>query len=223
MVILALDNEFGVGLTEVFTRRFESKSRKVLETFRVAEGDTSSFASTIEQIGELDPQGIYLVSYVGMMTELLKLIRASGSEALLMGSGSVIDRLAADAGEAAEQFVYAQPTFDPDSEEPAVKSFVEAFRAKYDREPDIFAAHGYDAFKLLVRAMNDTGFTFADEVRRGLNNLSDYSGAAGRTQFDERGDVVRYPTIFVIEQGKPMPFTEFEGKGGALQIPQVTR
>jgi branched-chain amino acid transport system substrate-binding protein len=221
VAIFALDNEFGNGLSEVFTRRFESKSRRVVKTFRISEDDTASFPRMIEEIKELGPQGIYLVAYVDVMTELLKQLRAAGCEAMLMGSGSVMDQLASDP--AAEQFVYAQPTFDPNSEQPAVRSFVEAFRAKYNKEPDIFAAHGYDAFKLIVQAMRDTGFAFPDEVRRGLHGLADYEGAAGRTQFDERGDVVRYPTIFVIVEGRSVPYEQFEEQGGALAIPQMTQ
>jgi branched-chain amino acid transport system substrate-binding protein len=208
VVILALDNEFGVGLSEVFS---------------IAEGDASSIPAMIEEITQLNPQAVYLVSYVDLMGDILRQLREAGSDALAMGSGSVIDQLSADAGDAAQQFVYAQPTFDPDSEEPAVKAFVEAFRAKYRRDPDIFAAHGYDAMKILHQAMLDTGFAFPDEIRRGLNNLSDYVGAAGRTQFDERGDVVRYPTVFVIENGEPVTFEQFEENGGMLNIPQVTR
>ena len=223
VVVLALDNEFGIGLSEVFTRRFESKSRKVLKTFRIAEGDTSSIPAMIEEIAQLNPQAVYLVAYVDLMGDILRQLREAGSEALVMGSGSVIDQLSADAGEAAQHFVYAQPTFDPDSEEPVVKAFVEAFRNKYRREPDIFAAHGYDSMKILHQAMLDTGFAFPDEIRRGLNNLSDYVGAAGRTQFDERGDVVRYPTVFVIENGEPVTFEQFEENGGMLNVPQVTR
>ena len=221
VAIFALDNEFGNGLSEVFTRRFESKSRKVVKTFRISEDDTASFPRMIEEIKEMGPQGIYLVAYVDVMTELLKQLRASGCEAMLMGSGSVIDQLASNP--AAEQFVYAQPTFDPSSEQPAVRSFVEAFRAKYNKEPDIFAAHGYDAFNLVVQAMRDTGFAFPDEVRRGLHGLGDYEGAAGRTTFDERGDVVRYPTIFVVVDGRPVPYQQFEEQGGALSIPQMTQ
>lgn len=221
VAIFALDDEFGNGLSEVFTRRFESKSRKVVKTFRITEGDDASFPGMIAEIKELNPQAIYLVAYVDTMTGLMKGLRASGSEALLMGGGSVIDRLAEDAGDAAENFVYAQPTFDPNSEEPAVKSFVEAFRAKYNKDPDIFAAHGYDSFRLIVQSMNDTGFAFPDEVRRGLHGLGNYEGAAGRTTFDERGDVVRYPTIFVIAEGVPVPYEQFEKSGRELPIPQI--
>jgi branched-chain amino acid transport system substrate-binding protein len=219
VAILALDNEFGAGLTEVFTRRFQSKSRKVVKTFRIDETKTPAYAEMIAELKELEPQGIYLVAYVEVLAELLQQIRAAGMDCLLMASGSVTEQLSQLAGEAAENLVYPQPSFDPNTNEPVVKKFVEAFRAKYDREPDIYAAHGYDSLNLLVQAMRKTGFTFPDEIRRGLHGLDNYVGAAGRTQFDERGDVVRYPKIFVIRDGQPVSHEQFEQEGGELPTP----
>ena len=219
VAIFALDNEFGAGLTEVFTRRFESKSREVVKTFRIDETKTPAYDDMIAELKDLEPQGIYLVAYVEVLAELLKQIRASGIDCLLMASGSVTEQLSQLAGEAAENLVYPQPSFDPDTDEPVVKEFVEAFRAKYKREPDIYAAHGYDSFNLLVQAMRNTGVTFPDEIRRGLHGLDNYVGAAGRTQFDERGDVVRYPTVFVIRNGQPVSHEQFEQEGGELPTP----
>jgi branched-chain amino acid transport system substrate-binding protein len=229
VAIFALDNEFGSGLAEVFTRRFESKSRKVIKTFRITEGDTASFPDMIQEIKAQKPQGVYLVAYVDIMAELLAQLAAAGCKGLLMGSGAVTDELFKEAGASAEHLVYPQPVFNPTADDPAVASFVEAFRAKYSREPDIYAAHGYDSLKLIIKAMRDTGYAMTDEVRRGLHGLRDeqglsgYAGAAGRTEFDERGDVVRYPEIFVINEGKPVPYDRFEQEGGELVIPQMTR
>jgi len=219
VAIFALDNEFGSGLTEVFTRRFESKSRMVVKTFRIDEEDVSNYAEMIEELKELEPQAIYLVAYVKILSELLSQIRAAGIDCLVMGSGSVTDQLTELAGDAAELLVYPQPSFDPDSDEPVVAEFVAAFRAKYNKEPDIYAAHGYDALKLLVESIRATGSTFPDDVRRGLHGLDNYIGAAGRTQFDERGDVVRYPKIFVIHEGKSVSLDQFEAAGGELPTP----
>jgi branched-chain amino acid transport system substrate-binding protein len=219
VAIFALDNEFGAGLTEVFTRRFESKSREVVKTFRIAEEGTPPYEEMIAELKELHPQGIYLVAYVDVLAELLKQIHAAGLECLLMASGSVTGQLGQLAGEAAENLVYPQPSFDPESDDPAVAEFVQAFRAKYNRDPDIYAAHGYDALNLLVEAMRKTGFTFPDEIKRGLHGFDNYQGAAGRTQFDERGDVVRYPKVFVIRDGEAVTFKQFEQDGGELPTP----
>jgi len=130
----------------------------------------------------------------------------------------VTEEVARLAGETAELLVYPQPSFDADSTEPGVASFVRAFRSKYDEDPDVYAAHGYDALKLLKQSMLDTESTHPDDVRRGLYGLDGYEGAAGRTAFDARGDVIRYPRLFIISEGTAVPYEDFEQKGGKLSV-----
>ena len=67
--------------------------------------------------------------------------------------------------------------------------------------------------------MQDTGSAHPDEVRRGLLGLEDFNGAAGRTAFDERGDVVRYPRLFIVRNGAPTSYEEFKQEGGSLPVP----
>ena len=216
VVIFALDHEFGKGLERVFSRRFESKSRMILESFAIAEDDPDSYGPMVEEVKELNPEGIYIAAYVDQMVALLQLFHETGIDAVVMASSSVTEQLPALAGEAAEYLVYPLPSFDIESPDPAVSSFVKAYRAKYDEAPDIYAAHGYDALKLIWQSMVNTGFARADEVKRGLHGLESYQGAAGRTAFDERGDVVRYPQLFVVHDGRSVPYEKFEQEGGEL-------
>ena len=137
-------------------------------------------------------------------------------KAVLMGSSSVTPDLGRTAAAGAQNFVYPQPWFDVSSTEPAVATFVDAYRAKYGEDPDIYAAHGYDALKLLVQAMETGGSAHPDDISIGLAAINNYQGAAGRTSFDEAGDVVRYPRIFIIRDGKVMPYERFVEEGGSL-------
>jgi len=172
----------------------------------------------VEDLKELDPQAVYIIGYVPEMVALLKELHGAGVEAVRLATSSVTDQVQQQAGEAAENLVFPRSSFDVDSSEPAVASFVKAFRAAYDVDPDIYAAHGYDALKLIWQSMLDTGQSHPDEVRRGLIGLKNYTGAAGRTAFDERGDVVRYPHLFIVKDGETVSYEQFEEDGGELPI-----
>ena len=56
------------------------------------------------------------------------------------------------AGDAAEGFVYSY-TFDSTSKQ--AEQFIQKFQKKYGREPDAYAAEGYEAYKLIVAAFNE--------------------------------------------------------------------
>jgi branched-chain amino acid transport system substrate-binding protein len=216
LVIFALDNEFGAGLKDVFTAQYESKYREVVMTCDFPDGETDKFAGDAEEIKALDPDGIYIIAYVNDLAKLLTVLHEKGIEAVLMGSGSVTDDLVRLAGPAAENLVYPQPSFDVNSRNPAVATFVDSYRAKYGEDPDIYAAHGYDALKLLAVAIESGGSSHPDDIRIGFSAIKNYEGAAGRTAFDENGDVVRYPRMFIIRNGKSMPYETFVEEGGSL-------
>jgi branched-chain amino acid transport system substrate-binding protein len=216
MVLFVLDNEFGAGLKHFFTQGYQSKYRSVVKSFDFRDGETAGFPAMVEEVKELAPDGIYIAAYLQDMSELLKLLDEAGVKAVLLGSASVTPDLIRMAGPASENLVYPQPPFDVQSHEPAVRAFVDAYRAKYSEDPDSYAAHGYDALKLLAQAMENAGGTHPDDVRIGFSSIKDYDGAAGHTAFDENGDVVRYPRMFIIRDGRAMPYEQFVDEGGSL-------
>lgn len=217
VVVFAAEGGFGDGLQKVFRRQFESRSRKVVETFPIAQGATD-FSDDVRKILEIEPQGIYIIAYMDEMVPLLQTLRENRIEAQLLGSSAVTQDLPARAGEAAEGLVYAQPSLD--LENAPTKTFVEAFRAKYGEEPDLWAAQGYDALHIMVAALEEAKQLHPDSVKLGLLNL-DHDGAGGRTAFNENGDVTRYPTFFVIRDGSRVDLETFESEGGKLRIPEA--
>ncbi len=216
IVILAVDNSFGAGLEAVFRQQYTSKLRQVVRTFHFEEADEASFEPMIRQVRELAPDGIYLVAYLGDADDLLRAIRAAGIGAVVLGASSMTEDIARLSGTAAENLVFPQPTFDSSSPEPAARSFVEAYRRAYGEDPEMFAAHGYDALKLVLEAMERGGSPRAEDVKRGLLGIENYAGASGNLSFDDNGDVVQYPRLFVIRQGKAMQYDRFVEQGGTI-------
>jgi branched-chain amino acid transport system substrate-binding protein len=95
---------------------------------------------------------------------------------------------------------------------------VTAYTEKYGSSPDVFAAHAYDALYAMTMAIEEAEMAHPDSVKLQLLNL-DFEGAAGKTAFDERGDVTRYPQLFVLHEGESILFDKFEEAGGTLPIP----
>jgi len=217
VVVFAIDNEFGAGLRDVFTQQYTSKYREVIRTFDFDDENPAAFAAMVDEVKELAPDGIYIFAYLESFAELLKLIDAAGIDAVKMGSSSVVvEDLVRMAGAAAEDLVFTRSVFDVNSTDEVVSSFVMAYRARYGEAPDHYAANGYDAVKLLIEAMNIGGSSHPDDIRAGLLGLKQYPGAAGPTEFDENGDVVRYPRMFIIKGSEALAYEKFVEDGGSL-------
>ena len=219
MVLLAVDNEFGAGLKGVFSQQYAGKLREIVGSFDFQEADAPAFDLLVERVRSLRPDGVYIVGYLTDTADLLRRIHAAGIDAVLLGASSVTGEIIRLGGAAAENLVFPQPTFDPGSADPATRAFVEAYRRRYQEDPDNFAAHGYDALKLLLLALQRGGSTQVEDVRRGLLGIEDYAGASGPTAFDDNGDVVQYPRLYIIRQGRSVPYDRFVEQGGSIRPP----
>ena len=71
-----------------------------------------------------------------------------------------------------------------------MRDFVRAFQKRYGLLPDVWAAQGYDAVKVLAHAMEEAGTTVPEKVAEVLHSTKDWPGVTGLHTFDENGDVI---------------------------------
>ena len=188
--ILFMNNDFGVGLKEVFEKNAESKGLQVLETFGY-DKSINDFRTVLTRVKQLKPDAIYLAGYYQDGGAILRQAKQLGINSTFWGSTTHEDpQLLTIAGDAAEGFRYPVSTgFDPNSPDSVIQKFVEDFRTKYKKEPGLVSALGYDCAKLITDAIVTTGGAVPDQIRSFLANTKDYRGATGRMTFDNRGDV----------------------------------
>ncbi len=111
---------------------------------------------------------------------VLKTAKESGLDILKIGYTGIGDPVVTDvAKESAEGVVY--PDFTPS--EPF---FVENYRNKYGKEPGVSADFGYDAIKVLAKAMEQG--TDTESILVGLNSIENFSGASGKITINEFGE-----------------------------------
>jgi branched-chain amino acid transport system substrate-binding protein len=112
-----------------------------------------------------------------------------------------------DAGAAAEGVIFTTPLFDPDSSDPSVAQFREAFKRKYDGlSPEVSAATWYDTIKILAVAIERGGYN-AEGIRQALSNIKDYKGATGTISIREDRDVDKPVVVKVVRNGKFVPWS----------------
>lgn len=170
----------------------------------------------VEETIAMKPDAVYVIGYDQELKALLSAFHDTGLDAAIMSTSSVTPSIGRQAGEAAENMVYPQAVLDLDSKEPAIAAFISAYRAKYNEDPDIYAAHGYDAVKIILTAMENAEATHPRSVNNAMMGIENFQGAAGTTSFNSDGDVVRYPRIFIVRDGVTMPYDELKDQGGSL-------
>lgn len=198
-VIVASESDYARGVQDIFKSEFERYGGAVPAVIEYS-ADTTDFAPVVEQALSHEPVAVYVADYARNVAAIVGQLREQGFEGkILTTSAFASPEVIAEAGEAAEEVILTLTSMPPD--EPAVAAFAQAFEAEYGHPPSVWAAHGYDALMVLVEAMEEAG-TARGDLWKGLRGLRNYHGATGVVQFDERGDVGKFPRTYVIDDGE---------------------
>ena len=197
--ILYINNEYGKGLEQVFKEEFMERGGKT----PLSEGFAQSATDVRTQISKLKAanlDGLYLVGYPKEIPIALRQAKELGLSVTLLGTVAMQDpQLLESAGNAAEGLMFPYPK-DPTGEH--ASGFKQAFHKRYGKEPGITADVGYDAVRMLAKAIELSGGTTGEDIRKGLNMLKDYPGVSGTMTFDENGDVHKLMGIKVVDKGE---------------------
>lgn len=205
VVILAKQSKYSKGIQEVFQKEFERHGGTVLDTIEFP-SLSSDLSGAIERVMTLQPDAVYLAAYAEDLAQMIGYLRDQGyKETIFTTSAFAAPEIITRVGRPAEGVFLTQAAFDPDSEEPETKAFVEAYRAKYQSEPNLYAVHGYDATLVLAEALRRSGKE-PSHFWSAVRSLRDFTGAAGTIQFDERGDVQKFPRVYVVHNGELMDY-----------------
>jgi ABC-type branched-subunit amino acid transport system substrate-binding protein len=145
---------------------------------------------------------LYLPGYadkVGLLIPQLAFYNITGRA--LIGSNNwhspdLIER----AGHHAEGAVFVDG-FYPESNDPEVKSAIDAYRSAYQEEPDILAAQAHDAAAMVLSLLKERRDTPA-AVRDGLLAIRDFTGISGTASFPGSGEAQKKLFLIKIEDSR---------------------
>jgi branched-chain amino acid transport system substrate-binding protein len=201
IAILAVNLDYGTGITDVFKKTFESEGGTITLVEFYDQGATD-FRTQWTKIVATNPEAIYLPGYFSEIGLALRQARELGVRSKFLSSvGFDNPKVLEIAGNSAEGVIFARPYYDPASDDLLVKGFVANYTKKYGSQPGVFAAHAFDAMRILFQAIGK-GAATADEIKANLHRIKDFPGVTGLTSLDENGDVNKPIQIMNVRDGK---------------------
>lgn len=192
-ILYDITNDYSVGLYENFVAEFGKNGGSVVaESYAKGEKD---FNAIITKIKSANPDMIYLPDYYGTVALIAKQLRAQGVTAPIVGADGW-DGLTSNAGDEVLNGFYSNH-YAADSTSLYVRNFVKAFSDKYGKEPNSFAALGYDSVYLLRDAIEKAGSEDVAAVRAALE-ASDNDYVTGHLTFDAKHNPVKSAVIVEI-------------------------
>jgi len=68
------------------------------------------------------------------------------------------------------------------------RDFYEAYKKKYNAEPEAYAVYGYEAGKIALEGIQRAGTKDREKIRAAVAGIRDFEGALGKWSFDANGD-----------------------------------
>jgi branched-chain amino acid transport system substrate-binding protein len=208
---------YGEGLANEVEKTLKAAKIGVLPREKGTD-KTTDWKAVLTKLKGRNPDAIFYGGMDATGGPLMKQGRELGIKAVFaFGDGACTDEMAKLAGPAAEGLLCSQAGIPVAA---ADKSFLEAYKKKFNVDPILYAPFTYDATNLLIAAMKKADSADPAKYLPELAKIS-YKGASGEIAFDDKGDRKdaemtiftmkggKIEPIAVIKGGKTIPFADF--------------
>jgi branched-chain amino acid transport system substrate-binding protein len=214
-VMYALDNDYSKGLAEIFKADFESKkgagSVVAFESYASKDQD---FSAQLTKILAAKPDFIFLPNNYNEVALTVRQAHDLGWTGPFMGSDAWGNsELMALCGDDCKG-QYFSTHYAAAGATGATKEFIERYKGRYGYEPADVAALTWDAARIMLKAIQDTGElsgrTRKDRkaVREALAAIPEFDGITGQMKFDEEGDPIKCAVVVKISNAGEFEFTK---------------
>ena len=170
-------------------------------------GDTD-FSAQLTKIKASGADILFTPQYYNEVPLIVKQAKELGLPQVIVGSDSWGDPKTLElCGDACEG-LYFSTHYAAEGAVGATKEFIDKYEAKYGETPGDVAALTWDAFGILMQAIQNTGGLTGDlekdreAVKNELGKIKDFDGITGKMTFTPEGDPIKCAVIVKIEGGK---------------------
>jgi branched-chain amino acid transport system substrate-binding protein len=180
---------YGKGLADVF--RAQAKTNGLEEKgYEGIDKKAQDYKALGTKIKDANPDLVYF----GGITQnnaglLLKDLRAAGYQGKFMGPDGIYEQAFLEAaGDSAEGALITFGGVPADKLEGKGKEWYDAYKAKYNSEPEAYTSYGYEATSVALAAINKVCKKDRAEVLKAVFDTKDFPGILGTWSFDANGD-----------------------------------
>ena len=199
--VVYIDNssDYSKSLGQVFKERFEVAGGKVVMTEAFLQKD-QDFKAALTKIKTANADVIFVPAYYEEVGKIVKQARELGITAPILGTDGWDDVKVADiAGADALNNTFFSTHYSDKDE--SVKGFIDAFTKEYNHAPNVFAALGYDAGKLLVDALKRAGGDDPVKIKDAIAATKDLQVGTGVITMDEHHNPIKQAVILENKGG----------------------
>src|SRR5512139_749241 len=214
-VLYDLSNDYSKGLAEIFRDEFEKKLGKgSIKAFESHGTKDQDFSAQLTKIIAAKPDFIFVPDNYNQVALIVKQAHQLGWKKPFMGS---------DAWGSAELMtlcgndckgLYFSTHYAAAGAKGATKEFIDRYRKQYGYIPDDVAALTWDATRIVLQAIQETGSLTGKlkqdrkAVREAMDKIKSFAGITGNMKFDAQGDPIKCAVVVKINDKGEFEFTK---------------
>ena len=199
--VIYVDNstDYSKSLGKVFKEKFEAAGGKVLDQQAFVAKD-QDFKATLTTLKAANADVIFVPAYYEEVGKIVKQARELGITCPILGTDGWDDSKVADiaGADALNNTFFSTHYSDKDD---SVEGLVEAFKQEYGHMPNVFAALGYDAGKMIVDAIKRAGSDDPEKIRQALEETKDLQVGTGTITMDKNHNPIKQAVILENKNG----------------------
>ncbi len=200
VVFTDIEQDYSVGLTKFFIDKFVKLGGKVKKVFyRTGDQD---FSAQIAAALAFNPDVLYITGYYPEIALMARQARMAGFTGhILAGDGAEAPELIKIGGDAVEGLYFTTHFHAKGAATPMSKKFVELYKEKFGKEPSALAALGFDAYLILMDAIERAGSTDPVKIAEEIRKTKNFEGATGYITIDKNGNAIKSVVVDVVKNG----------------------
>ncbi len=188
--VIHSQDDYGIGVANAFSESVKSAGGAVVNSQAYNLG-TTDFRTILAQVKAANPDAVFIGGFYSEASKITQQAKQMGLTTQFLGTdGSLNTQLLSLAkGSAEGMIVYGM--FDASIVNDDSAAFIKGYREAYGKDPDVWAALGYDAVGVLVSQLQELqkhGEVTRAKVNEALTTVSGYPGVTGQVSFTPSGD-----------------------------------
>ena len=200
-ILTDVSKDYSLGLAKSFKAEFLKEGGVITGEQSYSCGD-KDFSAQLTAIKSGNPEVIFLPAYYTEAPLIIRQARQQGITVPFIGGDGWDSPELVAVGGAAVEGCYFSNHFSSQSTAPEIVAFVDAYRKKYNQDPDAMVALGYDALRLLADAMKRAGTTDPAKVNEAIAATKDFPGVTGKITLDEHRNPNKPAVMLQVKNGK---------------------